>query len=133
MRRVVFAMMLMWATTGCAVGSAGPEETAVKKSAPEAFTGEWRSVTPSLEFIRLSLASKSSEMGVVAARLTFSGVYWDGAGRIEGDSLVAGMSIVGAASPSGVFVAHARDARTLEMTFRPGSAPPLDVTFVRED
>jgi hypothetical protein len=133
MRRSVSVMLLLCATTGCAVGPAGPEATAVERSSPAAFTGEWRSVTPSLEFIRLSLASKSSEMGVVAARLTFSGVYWEGAGRSEGDSLVAGMTIVGAASPSGVFVAHARDARTLEMTFRPRAAPPLEVTFVREE
>jgi len=37
----------------------------------------WCSVTPSLEFIRLSVYSKSSE-GVLAARLAFSGVAWEG-------------------------------------------------------
>ncbi|MFN8582664.1 MAG: hypothetical protein U0163_17020 [Gemmatimonadaceae bacterium] len=48
-------------------------------------------MTPSLEFLGLSVSSKSSEMGVLGARLTFSGVAWEGGGRIDGDSLVASM------------------------------------------
>lgn len=130
MMRWVSVMTLLGATIGCAVG---PAETAFKASSPAAFAGEWRSVTPSLEFIGLSVTSKSSEMGVLGARLTFSGVAWEGGGRIEGDSLVAGMTIVGAPMASGVIVAHARDAQTLRVQFRPGAAAPLDVTFVRQD
>jgi hypothetical protein len=38
----------------------------------DAFAGTWRSVTPSYEFIRLIVASKSSEMGALGARLALS-------------------------------------------------------------
>ena len=130
MRRWVLAMGLLCATMGCA---AAPAETAFEASSPEAFAGTWRSVTPSLEFIGMSVSSKSSDMGVLAARLTLSGVAWEGGGRIAGDSLVASMSIVGAPTASGVIVAYARDARTLRVHFRPKDAAPLDLTFVRED
>ena len=133
MMRGVSVLTLLGATIGCAVGPAGPAETTFKASSPAAFAGEWRSVTPSLEFIGLSVASKSSEMGVLGAQLTFSGVAWEGGGRIEGDSLVAGMTIVGATTASGVIVAHSRDAHTLRVQFRPGAAAPLDLTFVRQD
>lgn len=131
--RLMPMMTLLCATVGCAVGPAGPTEAAFKASSPAAFAGAWRSVTPSLEFIGLSVVSKSSEMGVLGARLTFSGVAWEGGGRIEGDSLVSGMTMVGGATASGVIVAHARDAQTLRVQFRSGAATPLDLTFVRED
>ena len=128
--RWVSILTLVGATIGC---TEGPAETASKTSPPEAFAGAWRSVTPSLEFIGLSVTSKSSEMGVLAARLTFSGVAWDGDGRIEGDSLVANMTIIGAQNASGMMVAHARDAQTLRVQFRPGTATtPLELTFARE-
>jgi hypothetical protein len=128
--RWVSVMMLLCATIGC---SAGPAETAFTASSPDAFAGAWRCVTPSLEFIELSVNSKSSEMGVLGARLTFSGIAWEGGGRIEGDSLVAAMTVVGARTASGVIVAHARDARTLRVRFRSGAAAPLDLTFIRQD
>ena len=128
--RWISTLTLLCATIGCADGSAGPAETALP---PAAFAGAWRSVTPSLEFIGLSVTSKSSEMGVLAARLTFSGVAWDGDGRIEGDSLVANMTIVGAANASGVIVVHPRDAQTLRVQFRSATAVPLELTFVRQD
>lgn len=131
--RWVSVMTLLCATTGCAVGPTGPSDPAFKAASPAAFAGAWRSVTPSLEFIGLFVTSKSSEMGVLAARLTFSGVGWDGRGRIEGDSLVADMTMIGAPTASGVIVAHARDAQTLRVRFRPGAAAALDLTFVRED
>lgn len=131
--RSVSVMTLLCATIGCAVGPAGPAETAFKASSPAAFAGAWRSVTPSREFIGLSVTSKSSEMGVLGARLTFSGVAWEGGGRIDGDSLVAPMTMVGGSIASGVIVAHARDAQTLRVQFRSGAPAPLDLTFVRED
>ena len=130
MTRWLSVMTLLGAMMGCTVG---PAETGFKPSSPAAFTGEWRSVTPSLEFIELSVTSKSSEMGVLGARLTFSGVAWEGGGRIEGDSLVSSMTIVGGATASGVIVAHARDAQTLRVQFRAEAAAPLDLTFVRQD
>lgn len=133
MKRGVFVVTLLCATLGCTAESAGPTDGVFNASSPAAFAGTWRSVTPSLEFIGLSVASKSSEMGALGARLTFSGVAWEGSGRIEGDSLVAGLAIVGATTPGGVIVAHARDARTLQVRFRPGTAAPLDLTFMREE
>ena len=122
-------VVMLCATSAC---SAGPAETTFTASSPDAFTGAWRSVTPSLEFVGLSVNAMSSEMGVLGARLTFSGVYWDGSGRIAGDSLVANVTGDGARTESGVIVAHARDARTLRVQFRSAAAAPLDLTFVRE-
>jgi hypothetical protein len=133
MMRWVSLMTLLCAMIGCSAGTAGPADTAFTASSPDAFAGVWRSVTPSFEFVGLSVDSKSSEMSVLAARLTFSGLAWEGSGRIEGDSLVAGMTVVGERTASGVIVAHARDARTLRVQFRPAAAAPLDLTFVRED
>lgn len=126
----VSILILLSAAIGC---TDGPAETASKAAQPEAFAGSWRSVTPPLEFIGLTVASKSSEIGVLAARLTFSGVYWEGSGRIDGDSLVANMTVVGATTPSGVIVAHASDAQTLRVQFRSATAAPLELTFARED
>jgi hypothetical protein len=131
--RCVSVMTLLCATIGCTVEPGGPAATKFEASSPAAFAGVWRSVTPSLEFIGLSVTSKSSEMGVLGARLTFSGVAWEGGGRIEGDSLVSGMAIVGAPTASGVIVAHARDPQTLRVQFRSGAAAPLDLTFVRQN
>ncbi len=133
MRRWVSVITLLCATTGCAAGPAGPAETAFNASSPAAFAGAWRSVTPSLEYIGLSVISKSSEMGVLWAQLTLSGVAWEGGGRIEGDSLVASMTIVGVPTASSVIRARAPAGNTLRVRFLPGSAAPLDLTFVRED
>jgi hypothetical protein len=130
MMRWALVMTLLCATNGCSMGLA---EAAFKAQSPDAFAGAWRSVTPSLEFIRLSVNPKSSEVGVLGAQLAFSGVAWEGGGRIEGDSLVAGMTVVGAPTASGVLVAHARDAHTLHVQFRPAAAVRTDLTFVRED
>lgn len=128
--RWVSVLILLCATIGC---SAGPAELAFNASSPDAFVGSWRSVTPSLEFLGLSVSSKSSEMGVLGARLTFSGVAWEGGGRIDGDSLVASMGVVGTPTMSGVIVAHARGAQTLGVRFQPAAGAPLDLTFVREN
>jgi hypothetical protein len=89
-------------------------------------------VTPSLEFIRLSIASPSSETGVLATRLAFSGVMWDGQGRIEGDSLVAPMTRVGASTPGGALVAKSRAVDTLLVEMRAPAAAALALTLVRE-
>lgn len=133
MRRWVCGMTLLCATLGCAAGPGEPTEGAFDPSSPAAFAGAWRSVTPSLEFVGLTVASKSSEMGMFGARLTLSGVAWEGSGRIEGDSLVAGLTVVGVPTANSVIVARARDGRTLGVRFRAGTASPLDLTFVRED
>jgi hypothetical protein len=98
----------------------------------ETFAGTWQSITPSMEFIRLTVASKSSEQGVLGARITFSGVYWDGQGTIDADSLVLGMTLVGAAQPTGTIVARAQGADTLHLSMRAPQANPLQLTLVRE-
>ena len=124
-----------------AVGCSGATDTRPEGSPPEAtltvpsastFAGTWRSVTPSLEFVRLSVDSKSSQLGVLAARLTFSGVAWEGSGRIEGAAFVASMTTAGGTSPTGVIVAQATDARTLRVQVRPAGAETLELTFVRD-
>ncbi len=106
-------------------------EVAPAPQPPDAFAGSWRSVTPSYEFVRLTVASKSSEMGALGARLTLSGVAWEGSGRITGDSLVVNMSSAGSSQPTGVLVVRVRAGETLSVQMRPTSAPPLDLTLVR--
>jgi hypothetical protein len=140
MIRLTSVLIAVCVAAGCSTGTTGPAEasppgTVVKAPSPEAFAGTWRSVTPSLEFIGLSVASKSSEMGVLAARLTFSGVAWEGSGRIEGDSLVANMAVIHTETPTRVIVVQARDARTLRLQMRTTVAGPtgLDLTLVREN
>ena len=111
----------------CGSGFIGPDS-----SVPDAFAGDWRSVTPSFEFLRLSIFSSSGETCGIAARLTFSGVAWEGNGQLSGDSLVVRMSAVGSAAPIGSVVAHSRDARTLSVQLRPASDSPMALTFVRD-
>ena len=106
--RWTYVAMAMWLALGCADGTTGP---APQPATAETFVGSWRSVTPSLEFIGLSVQSKSSEIGVLGVRLTYSGVAFDGNGRIEGSSLVADLTVGGATQPGGVLVARARGRR----------------------
>jgi len=112
----------------CGTGFIGPDS----QTLPDAFAGTWRSVTPSFEFIRLSVFSTSGGTCGVVAHLTFSGVAWEGSGQITGDSLVLPMSSAGSAMRAGTVVAHSSDARTLRVQVRPDSAAPMDLTFVRE-
>ena len=130
-------IVLSAAVAGCSrtsepVSAASPPETVSEAPSPSTFAGAWRSVTPGLEFIRLSVHSKSSEEGVLAARLTFSGVAWEGGGRIVGDSLVTIMAVVGTTA-SGVMVARAADAQTLRVQMRPTSGAVTDLMFVRDN
>ena len=134
MLRSTFATIALCLIAACASDDA--TQIATQTPAPEAFTGAWRSVTPSLEFIRLSVVSKSSRQGVFGARLTFSGVFWEGSGRIQGDSLVANMTLLGAAGGvSRVVVAHVHDAHTLRVQMRAATsdAAPLELSLVREN
>ena len=63
MTRWLSVMTLLGAMMGCTVG---PAETGFKPSSPAAFTGEWRSVTPSLEFIELSVTSTPVDFAATA-------------------------------------------------------------------
>jgi len=137
-RRRMAAALALGAALGCAHQSTDPtaDRDASLGKTPDAsvttFAGAWRSVTPSLEFVRLSVVSLSREQGALAARLTLSGVALDGSARIDGDSLVAGMTY-GGTQTGRVLVARARDAQTLLVQLRSPDAAPLALTFVRED
>ena len=117
---------------GC---NANPVDTSHSASSAlvESFAGPWRSVTPSLEFVGLTVVSKSSEQGALGVRLTLSGLAWDGTGRIDGDSLVAAMFVSGTTQSVGTLVAHARDERTLAARVGDATASPLRLTFVRQN
>ena len=128
MARAWSAFVALGLTAGCVARSTEP----VVVNA-DTFAGAWQSVTPSLEFVRLTVVSKSSEQGVLAARLTFSGTAWEGNGRIDADSLVVGVAISGAAQPTGTLVARARDGNRLTVRMRPEGANPIELAFVRQD
>lgn len=130
MHRGMSALFILTGALACASGST---ETVPVAPGPEVFAGRWQSTTPSLEFVRLSITSLSSEQGALGARLTFSGVAWEGRGRIEGDSLVVRVALIGAAQPSGTLVARIREGQGLTALLRADGAPtPLDLTLVRE-
>lgn len=113
------------------IGCGGSPAETIRDAPVEAFVGEWRSVTPSYEFIRLSVESKSSQQGVLATRLTFSGVAWEGSGRLEGDSMVASMTALGTSEPTGTIVARRRTPEEIQLQVRNGSAAALDLTLRR--
>lgn len=117
---------------GCGADPVGTNSSEPKQASVESFAGTWRSTTPSLEFIGLSVVSKSSEQGALGVRLTLSGLAWDGTGRIQGDSLVAPMFVSGTTQPTGTLVVHAPDARTLAARVANAPTSPLSLTFVRE-
>jgi len=142
-RRMSLTALALGATLGCGGTSAptasdgsvpaAPPPVASPSASPVAFAGAWRSVTPSLEFIRLSVVSTSSRQGVLAARLTLSGVAMEGAGRIDGDSLVVDMTVAGTTQSTGTLVARARDPQTLLAHMRSAAATPIDLTLVRDE
>ena len=127
MRAVPFAIGLCLATA-CAGGVTETRTSPLTSN----FTGSWASVTPSLEFVRLSVVSRSDQPGVLGAHVTFSGTAWDGTGRIEGDSLLLQMTPTGSAQPIGSLVARATDAETLSVVVRTGSVSPIVLTLKRE-
>ena len=117
-------------TIRCGSGFIGPDSHA---AFPDAFAGSWRSVTPSFLFVRFSVTSTSGETCGVVARLTFSGVAWEGSGQVAGDSLVVRMTNAGSAVPAGTVVAHPSESRMLRVQVRPESAAPVDLSFVPDD
>jgi hypothetical protein len=124
------AMVALCAAVGC---SNGPASVNGETVTPEVFAGTWRSVTPSMEFIRLSVHSLSSRQDVLGAQLSFSGVQLEGSGEIDGDSLVADMAYSGGTSSAGVIVVRSPSAGTLRLRLdnRSGAAP-LELSFVRD-
>ena len=139
MIRELSVVVVLCAAVGCSSGSTEPRSngspppTGSEVVSANVFTGSWRSVTPSLEFVRLSVHSKSSEQGALAALLTFSGVAWEGGGRIEGGAFGANMALIHTTEPTRVLTARARDAGTLLGQLRSPTGAPLELTFVRDD
>jgi hypothetical protein len=123
-------------TLGCGNSTAetGLLPGSSKTATANAFTGSWNSVTPSYEFIRLSVVSKSVEQGSLGTRLTLSGVAFDGTARIDADSLIATMSVAGSTTTDATLIARAKDSNTLIAHFRSGdgTGTPLSLTFVRQ-
>jgi hypothetical protein len=138
MIRSMSVAVVVCVVAGCSNGTmappadASPPEVVATVPSASTFAGVWRCVTPSLEFIRLTVNSTSSQMGVLAARLTFSGVAWEGSGRIEGDAFVSSMAVVGVSEATGVMVARSRDGATLTVQMRPTAGATTDLSFVRE-
>ena len=99
----------------------------------EALAGTWRSVTPSMEFIRLTVAAKSSEAGGFGARLTYSGIAWEGSGRIDADSLVVNLTVPGVSGPGSLLVIRSPADRTLQAKHRINESTIVALSFVRED
>jgi len=127
-------LVALFAAAACSVKTTETEARKSPASAlPDAFVGSWRSVTPSLEFIGLSVVSKSSQQGVLATRLTYSGVALEGTATIDGDTLVAGMAPPGTSAANSVMVARATDTGTLRVQVRGTGSPLLELTFVRQD
>ena len=128
-------LMLVCATVG-AIGCGGatvePIKTASTQASLDAFAGSWNSITPSYEFIRLTVVSKSVEQGAIGARLTLSGLAFDGSARIDADSLIATLSVAGSTTSNATLVARARDGNTLIAQFRSSAGSPLALTFVRQ-
>jgi hypothetical protein len=123
-------LMALGAAVAC---SSGPADVRSKTATASDFAGTWRSVTPSREFIRLSVHSLSTRQGALGAQLSFSGVQLQGSGEIAGDSLVAEMSYTGGTASGGVMVAHSPSAGTLRLRLdNRGGAAPLELSFVRD-
>jgi hypothetical protein len=120
-----------WALACIAMGCSGGTEV-ISLTPPESFTGVWRSITAQAEFIRLTVDTSPGQQGQLDTRLTFSGVYWEGSGRVEGDSLVAQMASAGSASPTGSLIARIGAGDTLSMVLRSAQTDPLSLRFVRD-
>jgi hypothetical protein len=138
MIRWMSVAVVVCGVAGCSTGTTdppadgSPPETVPTVPSASTFAGVWRCVTPSLEFIRLTVSSTSSQIGVLAARLTFSGVAWEGSGRIEGDAFVSSMTVAGVSGATGVMVARSRDGATLSVQMRPAAGATTELSFVRE-
>ncbi len=135
MRRLICTLAAV-AAVACSAGSDSARTLAPIQVSPPAsadvFAGNWRSTTPSLEFIGLTIVSKSSQQGVMGARLTFSGVAWEGSGRIDGDSLRLDMAIPGSSTSTSTWVVRPSGDNTLQLQARPASASALNLTMARE-
>ena len=99
--------------------------------AAERFTGSWRSVAAPNEHLRLTIARSLVSDDMLSARITFSGVAWEGPARIEGDSLI--MDITTAAISGAAVIAHPGDGGALRVRVESNAAAPILATFVRQE
>lgn len=97
----------------------------------ERFTGSWRSVTAPNEHLRLTIARSLVPGVMLSARITFSGVAWEGPARIEGDSLI--MDLTTAAVSGATVIAHPGDNGALRVRVESNTAAPILATFVRQE
>ena len=122
---------------GCSSNSTEPasefsRQTTVTVPTATMVAGEWKATDPHPDFYRLSVVPKESEQGAFGTRLTFSGVYWEGTGRIQGDAFVANMATPGIAGSGSVLTARATDAGALLVTLRTNTTT-MEFKFVRVD
>ncbi len=134
MRRLMSVIAIIGLAAACSSGRVTESESATDVPlTAEAFAGTWRSTTPSLEFIRLTVGSKSSEAGGFGARLTSSGIAWEGSGRIDADSLVVSLTAPGSSGPGSVLIVRSPADQTLHATHRMSARTVVALSFVRED
>ena len=123
--RIVAVAALLMSAAAC---SRTPSENTALVP-PERFTGSWRSTTPPYEHLRLTAQPLSGFANVLSMRLSFSGVRWEGPGRIEGDSLV--MDATTSSQYGAAVIAHPAEGGALRVRVFAAAAQPLTLTFVR--
>jgi hypothetical protein len=137
MRRMIvaFAVCMAAACSGSPAdrGLVTENSANLKTTSAESFMGTWRCVTPTMEFLRLTVSPLSVQQGALGVQLAFSGVMWEGSGKVAGDSLRLDMAYARSTTPIGTVVIRPGDAQTLRVQARPASATALDLTFVREN
>ena len=121
-RRIAFSALIGLAIFACA--------EPLRPHSPATFTGTWRSVTAPHEHLRLTVTEIPGIPDGLYVRLTFSGVAWEGPGRIEADSLI--MDISTAAVSGAKVVAHPAADAALRVDVDSDTADKLTLTFVRD-
>lgn len=122
LRRIALSALMVLVSFACT--------EPVTPASPATFTGAWRSVTTPYEHLRLTVSELPAMEGRLHVRLTFSGVAWEGAGRIEADSLI--LDVTTAAVSGALMIAHPADTGALRVNISSDTASPLELTFVRD-
>ena len=121
-RRIAFSVLVGLASFACS--------ESVTPLPAERFTGTWRSISAPYEHLRLRVLENATLAGRLQVRLTFSGVAWEGPGRIEADSLI--MDVTTAAVSGAKVIAHRTPSGSLSVDVASDTAAPLKLTFIRE-
>ena len=131
LRSIARGWLLALTLAGCSGGVSDATSSKPAITSPDRFIGSWQSITPPYEFIHVDIVSKSSEMGALGSRITFSGLAFDASGHIDGDSLSMPMTVAGSSQSAGTMIARVQDAQTLHVTIRTTAGDPLDLTLRR--